>query len=95
MEKQRNGECKKRGTIQLYMQIVCLLHSAQGRSQSTQDKKRISGDKCRIWFPIVRTYRPVYPPLVHTTSASFKSRIQQQNSIYLIRQRERLGSRWA
>jgi len=77
MEKRGNGECKKQGTIQLYTQSVCLLHSIHGRSQSITYKQRFSGDKFRICLPIVRTYRPAYPPLVHTTSALFNSRIQQ------------------
>ena len=75
--RRRDEKTRKRGTIQLYTQIVCLLHSIHDRSQSTKYKQRFSGDKFRICLHIVRTYCPAYPALVYTTSASFNSRIQQ------------------
>jgi hypothetical protein len=75
--RRRDGKTRKRGTIQLYTQTVCLLHSIHGRSQSIKYKQIFSGYKYTICLPIVRTYHPAYPPLVHTASASFNSKIQK------------------
>jgi hypothetical protein len=71
---EETGKVRKGEQFSFYTQIVCLLHSIHGRSGSIKYKHRPSGDKYRLCLPVLRTYRP---PLVHTTTASFKSWIQQ------------------